>query len=218
MSVGATELGALNIAASDLVSFVGADNITVVRIWDQSGLGNHIDFPVADAQPLIATAGVWNTAIGTFIPMTYDGVDDGWLFNTGLSTLSFFITAQTTDDPGIIGLYDSTDSKFFGAFASGVGTSPNTSAGTPLERANGVQKTTRGALYTALSSVNPRIYSACNADISGWAASNRVRFGDYSAAGYAFAGKAVDHIIYSSDKTASVTAIEAALNTNSWLF
>lgn len=93
---------------ASLLTFVGAGNGFVIRWYDQTGGGNHLEQGALAAQPSIATAGVVNVLDG--LPaVKFDGTDDyltiasSGLYAAGAATMALVFSGASASNATVVG-------------------------------------------------------------------------------------------------------------------
>ena len=198
---------------TSLLSFVGAGDGFVTTWYDQSGNAVNATNAVASTQPQIVSSGSLVTIGGGFPAMsslgkqltnlqtnattqaTFIGLENSSTGNGSLYALPF--TSLGGEGGGV----------YCGIVASGDGSSPYSSFGTPTYYKNNSSITaTRAALFTAFATGSKSI---CSIIGGGSTTSNRVlQYLSFLSGNY----KAFEVVIYNSDQSSNRTGINTNIN------
>ena len=236
MNIGFNSIGELD--TFSLLSFVGSGNGFVTTFYDQSGSGLNMTQPTSARQPQIVSSGVLITSDGR-VAIQYDGVDDYMInFNSNFSGEDKAITTVNVVDvltakySEILSMgYSGSGSglEFFTNFILGSGTqyyAGKRDNGGNIKTSTFGVVTTGPQLLTSYSSgatnnnrkngslINTFDVNVGNITIDNISIGALVRntIGGYSNI------KSMEVIIYSTDKSSSISGIENAINSyyNLW--
>jgi len=158
---------------------VTTDGQAVGRINDKSGNGRHLIQTAAGLRPLYKTSGGLRW-------LQFDGIDDGLeraapSLSSGLS----FYAAHAPDAGEELWLWAYGDGASFYGVVQASASSPNSNAGAPTYRINGVAPggSTRQDLLTAIPANSTKVTVAESLDLSGWGNFVIARYGAFELAG-----------------------------------
>ena len=214
---------------ASLLSFVGAGNGFITTWYDQSGNARNMTQTTAGNQPRIVTSGSLLTSNGK-ATISFGTNDDWWLDANALSsqaTISLFATWTITDGPSNGGVYGPSATAGIGLELIQSTTKPTTLRINGTERATGA--TTAGRLWTSATQTVTSILgnstsvaaykndasvtmtdSSAMPTLNSSASTSLGRY--YDVTSYNMYGNVQEWVIWTSNQTSNVSAINSNIN------
>ena len=199
-----------------IASFCGSANGYVSQWWDQSTSGNHASQGTAASQPQIYNGTAVVTENGK-PALDFDGSNDNLEYTTTASATTLFVVQQTSDTTGMLFSSQNTGSRWHWILQDG-GTSTDTSDWRNPVGDYGYKNgalvatqatTTRDSLHTALADGNQNLTSWTGFDN---ALADDYFIGKYFSAGFEYAGKLQEVVLYNTDQSGNRSGIETNIN------